>query len=208
MARRYDNSGRRAQAVRTRRRIVDAAIACLGRPGGRLNMAEVADGAEVALPTVYKHFRTRDRLLAAVKQRIDQTEARPPVSTSLSALREEVPALHAFFRTRAGIVRAIARHADLSALREAAFRAHDAHMQRALAADSSHLSPDEERALRALLVRVMAAPAWLELKDRHHLPDEVITRMTEWAVHALLDRLADDARRARRRRRRARTNRG
>ncbi len=206
MPRRYDNSGRRAQALRTRRRIVDAAITCLGRPGGRLNMADVGRKANVALPTVYKHFRTRDRLLAAVKLRVDETDARPPVPDSPSALRGEVPALHAFFRARAGIVRAITYQADLSALREAAFRARDANMQRALAVDTAHLSPDEERALRALLVRVIAAPAWLELKDRHRLPDDVITRMTEWAVHALLDRLADDARRARRRRRRARTS--
>lgn len=156
-------------------------------------MRDVAAVASVSLQTVYTHFRTRDALLTALRQRVAQTAAKPPMSTSVEELRDEVPALHEFFQAREGIVRAMVYHDDLAALRAAAFEARDAAMQRALAASTSHLSRDEEAALRALLVRVMAAPSWLELKDRHHLPDDVITRMTSWAVRALLDRLIDDA---------------
>ena len=202
MTRPYDSESRRAAATRTRHRILDAAIEILGRPGGRLQMRDVAAGARVSLQTVYTHFRTRDALLTALRQRVAQTAAKPPMSTSVEELRDEVPALHEFFQAREGIVRAMVYHDDLAALRAAAFEARDAAMQRALAASTSHLSSDEEAALRALLVRVMAAPSWLELKDRHHLPDDVITRMTNWAVRALLDRLTDDATHASRAQRR------
>ena len=195
----YDNSGRRAGAARTRRRILDAAIDLIGRPGGALTVPAVAQLARTAVPTVYKHFRTRDALLAAVKQRVDQTAARPPQSRSLAELRQSVPELHAFFKAREGIVRAIVHNPDLAALREAAFRARDAGLERALAPAVGHLSKEEQTAVRALLVRVMAAPGWLELKDDYRLSDEVITRMTGWAVEALLDRLDADSRRATRR---------
>ncbi|HEX5473955.1 MAG TPA: helix-turn-helix domain-containing protein [Vicinamibacterales bacterium] len=197
MGRRYDNSGRRVEAARTRRRILDAAIELIGRPGGALVLAEVAEIAGVALATVYKHFGTRAALLRAVRDRVDQTAARPPVSRSISELRASVPALHAFFKAREGVVRAVVRNPDLSPLRSAAFRARDAGLDRLLADAAAHLSRDERLALRALLVRVMAAPAWLELKDEYQLADDVVTRMTGWAVAALLDRLADGARRAR-----------
>ena len=197
--RRYDNSGRRVQAARTRRRILDATIELVGRPGGALVLRDVARLAGVALPTVYKHFRTRAALLAAVKERVDQTPARTPAPRSLAELRASVPELHAFFKAREGIIRAVVHNPDVAPLRAAAFRARDAGLERVIAPAATHLSKEEVAALRALFVRLMAAPAWLELRDEHRLPDEVITRMTAWAVGALVDRLEADAKRARQR---------
>lgn len=196
MARRYDNTERRAQASRTKRRILDAAIALIGRPDSRMTIADVARTAGVAVPTVYTHFRTRARLLSAIKDRVAQTTDRPPTSRSLAELRSSVPSLHAFFQARAGIIRAIVHNRGFAPLREAAFRARDAGLERVLAPATAHLSKDEALAFRVLLVRVLAAPSWLELKDEYGLPDDVITRMTSWTVEALLDRLGADARRA------------
>ena len=192
----YDNSARSAQAAETRARILDAAIELIGRPNGDLVIAELAERAEVSVPTVYKHFPNRDAILWAVRVRVDETSARPPRARSIAELRRSIPELHRFFAAREGLIRAINTSPGLATLREETFRARDENFARILAKFTQHLSAEEASGVRALLFRLTAAPAWLELKDEHHLSDPVITRMTLWAANALLDRLVADARHA------------
>ncbi len=65
--RRYDASGRRAQAGATRARILDSARARFLRDGyAATTIAEVAADAEVAVQTVYKVFRNKPGLLKAL----------------------------------------------------------------------------------------------------------------------------------------------
>lgn len=56
----------RADAIRNRRRILDAASAKITSDGPEVGMDDIADAAGVAVGTLYRHFPTKTDLLAAV----------------------------------------------------------------------------------------------------------------------------------------------
>lgn len=66
----------RADAVRNRARIVETASEVFAVRGADASLEEIARGAEVGIGTLYRHFPTRDDLVAAVfHDRIDELEA-------------------------------------------------------------------------------------------------------------------------------------
>jgi TetR/AcrR family transcriptional regulator, regulator of autoinduction and epiphytic fitness len=63
----YDSSTRARQAQETRRRIVEAAAALFVRDGySATSISAIADGAGVAIPTVYASLRSKANILRAV----------------------------------------------------------------------------------------------------------------------------------------------
>lgn len=60
----------RADAQRNRARILDAAEAVFAEHGPRASTEEVARRAGVAIGTVFRHFPTKDDLLAAIMKRL------------------------------------------------------------------------------------------------------------------------------------------
>ncbi|MDQ3880947.1 MAG: TetR/AcrR family transcriptional regulator [Chloroflexota bacterium] len=64
--REYRSDLRARQATETRARILDAAIRVMARGVASLSVPAVAREAGVAVPTVYRHFGTKDDLLAAL----------------------------------------------------------------------------------------------------------------------------------------------
>src|SRR4051812_44194715 len=65
-----ERSPLRADAQRNRARILDAAEAVFDELGPRASTAEVARRAGVAIGTVFRHFPTKDDLLAAILKRL------------------------------------------------------------------------------------------------------------------------------------------
>jgi len=64
--RRYRADRRQAAMAETRRRIVEATVALHAEQGGlATSYAQIAAGADVAVPTVYKHFPTEAALFTA-----------------------------------------------------------------------------------------------------------------------------------------------
>jgi AcrR family transcriptional regulator len=57
---------RRADAIRNRRRVLDAARRCMARKGLDAQMEEIARAAGVGVGTVYRHFPTKDDLVEAL----------------------------------------------------------------------------------------------------------------------------------------------
>jgi AcrR family transcriptional regulator len=62
----YRSELREQQADGTRARILDAAVRVMARGITSLSIPEVAREAGVSVPTVYRHFGSKDELLAAV----------------------------------------------------------------------------------------------------------------------------------------------
>jgi len=65
-----EGSPLRADAQRNRARILDAAEAVFAESGPRASTDEVARRAGVAIGTVFRHFPTKDDLLAAIMKRL------------------------------------------------------------------------------------------------------------------------------------------
>lgn len=59
----------RADAVRNRERVLDAAVELVRRDGEKVPMALIAERANVGVGTVYRHFPTREDLLGALVHR-------------------------------------------------------------------------------------------------------------------------------------------
>ena len=62
----YRSELRREQAEETRARILDATLRVMTTGLASLSVPAVASEADVSVPTVYRHFRTKRELLAAV----------------------------------------------------------------------------------------------------------------------------------------------
>jgi len=66
----------RADSLRNREQLLEAAKAAFSEVGAEVALEEIARRAEVGIGTLYRHFPTRDALLAAVYQReVEQLSA-------------------------------------------------------------------------------------------------------------------------------------
>jgi AcrR family transcriptional regulator len=105
--RRYRADRRRADAEETRKRIVEATVALHSEQGVlATSFADIAERADVAIPTVYNHFRTRGDVLAACTSHVGAQappfgpeifEGAADLETRLHALTKAVIARHRHF---------------------------------------------------------------------------------------------------------------
>lgn len=108
MPRRYNRSGRDAAMARTRARIVDAVVTLHAERGAQdTSYADIAQRADVAIPTVYKHFPTLETLFAACVGHVgeqapplrpDLFEGAPDAAERLAALARALAARHRYFQ--------------------------------------------------------------------------------------------------------------
>ena len=86
----------RADAQRNRERLVDAAKAAFADAGADVSLEEIARRAGVGIGTLYRHFPTRDAVVAAVYQR----EVQQMADAARRLLVSEAPgeALHEWMR--------------------------------------------------------------------------------------------------------------
>ena len=86
----------RADAQRNRERLVDAAKAAFAEAGADVSLEEIARRAGVGIGTLYRHFPTRDAVVAAVYRR----EVQQMADAARRLLTSETPgeALHEWMR--------------------------------------------------------------------------------------------------------------
>ena len=100
-ARSYSSELRAQQAEETRGRILDATVRVMARGLVTLSIPEVAREAGVSVPTVYRHFRTKQDLVAAVYPHLAARTGinQPPPPGSVDELREGVRSYFASLNT-------------------------------------------------------------------------------------------------------------
>jgi AcrR family transcriptional regulator len=191
----YDRTLRDAQAGQTRERILDAVIAALARRE-ELSPPDVAKAAGVSVPTVYRHFPSREHLMEAAQEALGARLERPSWPRTTEEMIRRVPDRFAWLEANGVLMRAILSSAlgreILSAVRESREKA----IARSVDAQVAHLSPARRRAVVAILSLVDDAHAWQELRDEWRLPLSDAAWAAEWALQALLERLDTDAKNA------------
>ncbi|MCC7049766.1 MAG: TetR/AcrR family transcriptional regulator [Alphaproteobacteria bacterium] len=196
MAPRRYTSQRRDQAMAdTRRRIVEAVVALHGEQGvQRTSYAQIAQRADVAVPTVYKHFPDLVELLGAC---IGHTTASAPTLTpELYAGLGDTPA-----RIDALVARIFARHQALSpwlhwAQHEAALvpelgqhtrHRHEQDLRFIREALAPRFGTALSKALVALVDILTRYSAWETLTQERGLSQDDAIAATRAALAALLD---------------------
>src|SRR3954468_22563386 len=97
VARPYKSPLREEQLEQTRDRILDAAVRVMARGLATVSIPAVAREAGVSVPTVYRHFSTKDELLAAVYPYLQRRAGLGAMTfpTSVDGLRGAVAAIFA-----------------------------------------------------------------------------------------------------------------
>lgn len=98
----------RADAEHNRQRLLEAAKALFAKKGSRASLEEIAKAADVGTGTFYRHFATRDALIAAVYQNetsrlVHAAERLGKALPPLDALREWLLLFVEFIATKHGI---------------------------------------------------------------------------------------------------------
>jgi AcrR family transcriptional regulator len=190
----YSSPLRAEQAEQTRARIVEAAVDLLSEgDAGDLSMPDVAERAGVSVRTVYRSFASRDELLDAVIDWINDHiagRAGPPPETRehyetgtagvVSVLFEIEPLYRALFATAAGR----ASHRRTAPMRQDSLR-------QAYAASMQDLDDDAARRLGALLHLNASSHGSLFMKDYWDLSPEDVGRAVQWAIKVLADAASD-----------------
>jgi AcrR family transcriptional regulator len=86
-----EGHGLRADAARNRKLLVDAAVAAFGEHGVDVSIAEIARRAGIAKGTVFRHFATKQHLMAAILR--DQLDRLAAVGEELLAAADPAAAL-------------------------------------------------------------------------------------------------------------------
>jgi len=182
--RRYDASGRRAEAERTAARIVDAATALVkgGVVPDTLSYADVAARAGVATRTVYRHFpETADLLRAVAATTLARftngrlATDRGDVAAQLAAFHEGLSSDPQLFRVF--MVTSLRSDMNYNEYLKAVF------------ADVLERIPPRQRDAAAATFEMLANPyAWDVLHTYWGLPPAQITRTCLAAIQAVADR--------------------
>ena len=190
----YESTLRDEQLERTRERIVDAAVALLADETlQEMTIPLVAERAAVSVRTVYRHFPTKDALVAAVAVRVDGQFGPSPFPASVDEMRELAPRLFASFDVNVDLLRA--------ARSSRAGRAVVGHTRsNRMASAKRALEPlledaTEEERLRALAVAysMHSTAQFLYLRDTFGMTAEQAAEAIRWLAGLVLDDLERQA---------------
>lgn len=95
VGRAYRSELRAQQSATTRQRILDATLRVMARGLAGVTVPAVAREAGVSVPTVYRHFRTKRDMLAALQPHLQQRAGIDPdaLPTSIDGLRDTLVSL-------------------------------------------------------------------------------------------------------------------
>ena len=200
-ARSYESPLREQQLEETRRRILDAGIQVLGDGGAaELTIPRVARSARVAVRTVYRHFPSKDDLVAAVANALDDrigfhefpaglAELEPLLRTTYSGFSVEEALVRASLDSRAGgDVRARSRPRRLQTL------------QRTLEPLLDGLDEGARRRTVLLVYHFYSPQTWRMFRDYGGLTSDEAADAGSAGLTAVLDSLQRAAASRRRRR--------
>jgi AcrR family transcriptional regulator len=192
-ARPYDNTLRREQAQATRERILEHAIRALAEAGPEgVTLAELARGAGVSEPTLYRHFGSRERLYEELEARVQAEVGLPPVPARLSDLPSHASAV---FETMAGheqLIRAVVRTGVGREVHRQGRSRRTALLRRILAEQAPHLDAVSRERLLALLRVLVSWESYERLTTELGLAAAEAGETVEWMLGTLLKSVMEE----------------
>ncbi|PWS38020.1 TetR/AcrR family transcriptional regulator [Falsiroseomonas bella] len=192
--RRYESPLRRAQAEETRRLI----LAAVGRlfesaPGQVLSFDAVAAEAGVQRRTVFRHFPTKDDLLAAFWAWMNRGVALRTWPENEADLLAMPPVTFAGFDRQEGLIRAALETPAGREMRRQANPERQAAFRRSLADATRGRDPRRARQAEAVIQLLYSATAWQSLRDNWDMTGAEAGEAVAWAIGELLAALRREA---------------
>ena len=182
------NETRAAQALATRARILEATLSVMARGVASVSIPAVAREAGVSVPTVYRHFGTKQDLLAAVYlhvvRRASPGEFAPP--RTLDQLREGIRAMFEGLDSADDLARAAMASPAAAEARRAGMPVRLEIYRRLADAIAPNLAkPDRARIARVLTILISASALRLW---RDHLGSSVeeAANDIDWVIKAAI----------------------
>ncbi|MEL7208540.1 MAG: TetR/AcrR family transcriptional regulator [Actinomycetota bacterium] len=175
-----------------RRAVVEACAALVTeRRHLDFSMQEVADGAGVSLRTVYNHFATREEMLDALGDHLDEATAElgGPSADDLRTVDQLLDAIavnHRIFEELGGISEALAQLPLGDVGRDADRVERTETLVRFMSDLMPSAPPEEAKAIAILLRHLLSHRSWFWLTREYGLETEQAIDVARWAVDTLL----------------------
>ncbi len=184
----YKSPLREEQARQTRTRILDAVLALLesGPETAEITVDAVAAEAGVQRRTVFRHFETRDALLAEAFRHLNDRMATVALPANAEALIAGPLQTFPVFDTAENLVRAAIHSRMGREMRAAAAPARRAAFAAALAPRLTGLAPEAKQRAEALAHLLYSASSWEVMKDYGGLTGTQAGETASWALETIL----------------------
>lgn len=178
----------------TRSLIMDALAKVITERGVHsFSVQDVADTAGVSHRTVYRYFPTRESLLDALAEWLEEIQveyALPGTPLSADELPEQARRSFAFFDANASVVRALAIVSSTTKVRFRAKEERSAAFRRVVQELAPSLPATELDSAAAAIRCLASSQSWLYLRDQLGLSGERAGESVAWALRTLLNDLA------------------
>lgn len=188
----YDNSGREKQVEERRRRIVQSLIKQLldnDRPDFTIEQA--AADAGVTTRTIFRHFPNRESMLAAVSEQVLEITGKVALPASLSDFRRAIYDSYTMFEEHPELMRALLLSDLGRGVRSPLTQRRRQSYHKVLDQAVGHLAEDEQKVIRAVLVHLITAETWWQLRSEFDVHGTEVAATLDWIISLALKALAD-----------------
>jgi AcrR family transcriptional regulator len=175
---------------RTRERILEAAAEQLLEEGiEELSLPRAARRARVSVPTVYRHFSTKEALMQELTDWVDRKLRLSEVPQSIDQFPEYVPRFFVHLDENEPLVRARLLSNVHRRIHQDTRRRRDRRVEKALEDVTAQLDPLDTRRVCAVVRVLMHSGAWEMMRDHWDLTGEQAGEAAGWAISVLVEEL-------------------
>ena len=189
----YNSPLRAEQKERTHERILEAAAEQLLEEGiEELSLPRAAKRARVSVPTVYRHFPTREALMRELTEWADRRLKLSEVPEKVDEFAEWVPRLFAHWDENEAQVRARLLSGVHRQVRRDIGHRRDEAIEKAMGDVTAQLDPLDARRACAVVRLLVSGAAWEMMRDSWDLTGEQAGEALAWAISVLVGELRRD----------------
>jgi AcrR family transcriptional regulator len=186
----YNSPLRAEQMERTHERILEVAAEQLLEEGlEELSLPRAAQRARVSVPTVYRHFPTKEALMQELTDWLDRKLRLSEVPASIDEFTEYIPRYFMHMDENEALVRARLLSAVFRQLYNDTRRRRNKLIEKAMEDVTARLDPLDARRACAVVRVLMHSGAWEMMRDNWNLTGEQAGEAVAWAIRILVDEL-------------------
>jgi AcrR family transcriptional regulator len=188
--RHYDNRSRARKAEQTRKNILQALASQLtASNSAEFSVEAAAQQAGVTARTVFRHFPTKDDMLAALSYWVLGITGKVPLPDSAEQLGDTIVDSYALFEDNAALMQALLVSEIGRGVRSRLTARRRKGLSAALDGAVHHLPEHQRRAMQAVLTNLMTAETWWQLRREYGVRGQDSASAVAWLVRVALEAL-------------------